>query len=216
TTDQGPRATSTMTSFSTACGVKDALSLTIEGPESEGPELRRFPQPFVMIGRDPRADVLLNNPQVSRRHVYLQVVGGWVFWMDLESRTGTRTAAGLRKNGWLREGEFLGIGPFVVRCAGGSDPTFSAYPEETPLAAQAYGREPLPRIALEFLNGPSQAMFWPMRRVISLIGSAKGCKFRLTDPSVSPVHASLVRTPAGLWVVDLRGGQSITVNAVPV
>jgi pSer/pThr/pTyr-binding forkhead associated (FHA) protein len=136
--------------------------------------------------------------------------------MDLESRTGTRTAAGLRKNGWLREGEFLGIGPFVVRCAGGSDPTFSAYPEETPLAAQAFGREPLPRFALEFLNGPSQAMFWPMRRVISLIGSAKGCKFRLTDPSVSPVHASLVRTPAGLWVVDLRGGQSITVNAVPV
>jgi len=84
------------------------------------------------------------------------------------------------------------------------------------LAALAYSCEPLPDVALEFLNGPSQSMFWPMHRVMSLIGSAKGCKFRLTDRSVSAIHASLVRTPAGLWVVDLRGGQSITVNAVPV
>ena len=203
-----------MLSFSNACGVKDSLRLTIEGPESTGPELRRLAQPFVVLGRDRRADVLLEDPRVSRRHVYLQVVGGWAFWMDLESRTGTRTEAGLKKHGWLGERQFLGIGPFVVRCAGGCTP--GEFPAETPLGAPSYGQEPLPEVALEFLNGPSQSMFWPMRRVMSLIGSAKGCKFRLTDPSVSVFHASLVRTPGGLWVVDLRGGQSITVNAVPV
>jgi pSer/pThr/pTyr-binding forkhead associated (FHA) protein len=205
-----------MTSFSNACGVKDALPLTIEVPGSKEVELRRFRQPYVVIGRDPRADMLLDDPQVSRRHVYLQVVGGWAFWMDLESRTGTRTEAGLRKSGWLKERQFLGIGPFRVGCAGGAGAAPGEVPEDSPLAAQTYGREPLPDVALEFLNGPSQSMFWPMRRVMSLIGSAKGCKFRLTDPSVSAYHASLVRTPAGLWVVDLRGGQSITVNAVPV
>ncbi|HZW30931.1 MAG TPA: FHA domain-containing protein [Isosphaeraceae bacterium] len=205
-----------MTSFSNACGVKDALLFTIEGPESTGPELRGLSQPFVVIGRDRRTDLLLENPQVSRRHVYLQVIGGWVFWMDLESRTGTRTEAGLRKSGWLREGQHLGIGPFTVRWSGGAVATPCEFPEVTPLVAQTYGREPLPEVALEFLNGPSQSMFWPMRRVMSLIGSAKGCKYRLADPSVSAFHASLLRTPAGLWVVDLRGGQSITVNAVPV
>jgi pSer/pThr/pTyr-binding forkhead associated (FHA) protein len=203
-----------MTSFSNACGVKDSLRLAIEGPESTGPEPRRFAQPFVVLGRDRRADVRLDDPRVSRRHVYLQVVGGWAFWMDLESRTGTRTEAGPRRHGWLGERQFLGIGPFVVRCTGGYTP--GEFPAETPLGAPGYGREPLPEVALEFLNGPSQSMFWPMRRVMSLIGSAKGCKFRLTDPSVLLFHASLVRTPAGLWVVDLRGGKSITVNAVPV
>jgi hypothetical protein len=55
-----------------------------------------------------------------------------------------------------------------------------------------------------------------MNRMMSLIGSAKGCKFRLTDPSVSAFHASLLRTPTGLWVVDLRGGRSISVNDDPV
>jgi pSer/pThr/pTyr-binding forkhead associated (FHA) protein len=65
---------------------------------------------------------------------------------------------------------------------------------------------------LEFLNGPSQSMSWPMHRVMSLIGSASGCKFRLTDPSVSRFHASLLRTSAGLWIVDLLGQNGITVN----
>jgi hypothetical protein len=55
-----------------------------------------------------------------------------------------------------------------------------------------------------------------MNRVVSLVGSARGCKFRLTDPSVSAFHAGLIRTPSGLWVVDLRGGRSIIVNAEPV
>ena len=71
-------------------------------------------------------------------------------------------------------------------------------------------------MALQFLNGPSRSLTWPVRRVMSLIGSASGCKFRLTDPSVSRFHASLLRTPDGVWVVDLLGKDGITINEVPV
>src|SRR5215472_12997359 len=55
-----------------------------------------------------------------------------------------------------------------------------------------------------------------MNRMMSLIGSAKGCKFRLTDPSVTTFHASLLRTATGLWVVDLKGDRSISINSEPV
>jgi len=51
-----------------------------------------------------------------------------------------------------------------------------------------------------------------MNRVMSLIGSAGGCKFRLADPSVAPFHCSLLRSPLGLWVVDLLGPDGIGVN----
>jgi hypothetical protein len=51
---------------------------------------------------------------------------------------------------------------------------------------------------------------------MSLVGSKSGCKFRLADPSVSAVHCSLLRTPEGLWVVDLLGRGGITVNDVLV
>ena len=205
--------------FLNACGIKDSLRITVEGPGAKGGESRQFSQPFAVVGRDDRADLILDNPRVSRRHVYLQVVGGRLFWVDLESRTGTRAEGGPQKSGWLGGRGFIGIGPYVIRRptkASGGDSALGELPRDTPLAAQAFGREPLPDVALEFLNGPSQSMHWPMHRVMSLVGSAKGCKFRLTDPSVSAFHASLLRTPTGLWVVDLRGGRSITVNAEPV
>jgi hypothetical protein len=54
-----------------------------------------------------------------------------------------------------------------------------------------------------------------MNRVVSLVGSAAGCKFRLADPSVSLFHCSLVRSQTGLWVVDLLGG-GIEVNNTAV
>jgi pSer/pThr/pTyr-binding forkhead associated (FHA) protein len=210
-----------MKSFLNACGIKDSLRLVVEGPEARGGDARWFPQPFVVIGRDPRADLLLDDRQISRRHAYLQAVGGRLFWVDLESRTGTRTEAGPQKSGWLTGNGCLGIGPYTVRRRPAApDPAAEAAPGvppwDPPLAALAYGHELLPEVALEFLNGPSRSTLWPMRRVMSMIGSAKGCKFRLTDRSVSAFHASLLRTPAGLWAVDLRGGQSIGVNGEPM
>ena len=83
------------------------------------------------------------------------------------------------------------------------------WPEHTAHAAQS-------DVALEFLNGPSQSMLKPVHRVLSLIGSASGCKFRLTDSSVSRFHGSLLQTSAGLWIVDLLGQKGITINDVPV
>ena len=213
--DGGPAAP-TMKSFLNACGLREPLRIVVDGPTGAGP--RTLPQPFAVIGRDNRADLILDDERVSRRHVYLQAVVGHVFWLDLETRTGTCDETGTRKSGWLTASGLLEIGPFVIRRAPGPDPALvpSNRPGESPLAVRAFSHEPLPEVSLEFLNGPSQATVWPMNRVMSLIGSAQGCKFRLTDPSVSPFHASLLRTAEGLWVVDLRGGRSITVNGEPV
>jgi len=208
-----------MKSFLTACGVDDSLRLVVESQSANEGELRLLYQPFAMIGRDPRADVFLDHSQVSRRHVYLQVVEGRAFWVDLESRTGTRGERRSQKFGWLEGRRTLCVGPYVIRRSIGdhqAESTQAALPRDTPLVAPTYSHAPLPEVALEFLNGPSQSMSRPVHRVMSLIGSASGCKFRLTDPSVSRFHGSLLRISAGLWIVDLLGQRAITVNEVPV
>ena len=76
--------------FLNTCGLDDSLQLVVEGPSLKEPELRLLHQPFAVIGRDPRSDVLLDHAEVSRRHVYLQMIEGRAFWIDLESRTGSR------------------------------------------------------------------------------------------------------------------------------
>ena len=210
---------SVMKSFLTACGVDDSLKLVVASRSANECTLRLLYQPFAVIGRDPRADLVLDHPQVSRRHVYLQLVEGRAFWVDLESRTGTSGGRKPQKFGWLEEGRRLCAGPFVIRRFvddNQANSTQRELPRDTPLVALACGHTPLPEVALEFLNGPSQSMSRPVHRVMSLIGSARGCKFRLTDPSVSRFHGSLLRTSAGLWIVDLLGQRGITVNKVPV
>jgi pSer/pThr/pTyr-binding forkhead associated (FHA) protein len=209
-----------MKSFLAACGVEDSLQLVVESQSTSENKLRPLFQPFAIIGRDARADVALNHFQVSRRHVYLQVVEGRAFWIDLESRTGTRGESEPQKAGWLEGNQALQVGPYVIRRFGGVRPGVKGNRRNmtrvTPLRARMSTSMPLLDVSLEFLNGPAQSTSRPVHRVLSLIGSANGCKFRLTDPSVSRFHCSLLQTSAGLWIVDLLGQRGITVNEVPV
>jgi pSer/pThr/pTyr-binding forkhead associated (FHA) protein len=210
-----------MNSFLNACGISSPLQLAVRGSNPGDGGVRHLHQPFALIGRDQRADVPLDHKLVSRRHVYLQVIEGQAFWIDLDSRSGTLSEGQPRKYGWLDAGKVIRIGPFELQRLMVDNPTSEArtagaQPVISPLVARSHFSQPLPEVSLEFLNGPSRSACWPMNRVISLIGSAGGCKFRLADPSVSPLHCSLVRTPLGLWAVDLLSPDGIGVNDVLV
>jgi pSer/pThr/pTyr-binding forkhead associated (FHA) protein len=212
-----------MNEFLNACGISGPLRLAVQGPTPDESGVKVLPQPFAVIGRDLRADLQLDHGLVSRRHAYLQVIEGRAFWIDLESRSGILSDGQVRKAGWLEPGKAIRIGPFVLQWIldGGQSPGQVERPpgsEVSPLVARSHGSLPLPEVALEFLNGPSRSTCWPMNRVMSLVGSAGGCKFRLADPSVSPFHCALIRTPAGLWIVDLLGTESgpVLVNDVPI
>lgn len=206
-----------MKSFLDACRLVEPLQLVVEAGGEPDVGVRVLHQPFALVGRDPRADVPLEHRLVSRRHVYLQVVEGFAFWIDLESRLGTLGGGRPRKYGWLTRDEPMRIGPYELRLgnSGRAPGADDRPPESMPLVSRSYGASPWPEVGLEFLNGPSRSAVWPMNRVVSLVGSAAGCKFRLADPSVSQFHCSLVRTHAGLWVVDLLGG-GVEVNNAAV
>ena len=104
-------------------GSTDSLQLIVESQSANESELRLLHQPFAVIGRDPRSDVVLDHSQVSRRHVYLQMVEGRAFWVDLESRTGTRGERKPQRFGWLEGRRALSVGPFVIRLFVGDSQT---------------------------------------------------------------------------------------------
>jgi pSer/pThr/pTyr-binding forkhead associated (FHA) protein len=207
-----------MNEFLNACGSDEPLQVVIRGMVAGASEVRLLNQPYALVGRDPRADIPLDHTLVSRRHVYIQIIGGEAFWLDLDSRSGTFCDGQVRDSGWLDHGKVIRVGPFGLERQQRNGPNREAQGETriSPLIARSLGDHPLPEIALEFLNGPSRSACWPMNRVMSLVGSSSGCKFRLDDPSVAPFHCCLVRTPQGLWAVDLLGHDGIGVNdAIP-
>ena len=203
-----------MNDFLHACGAGEPLQVAIEGLVGNDREIRLLHQPFALVGRDFRADIVLDHPLVSRRHVYLQMIKGETFWIDLDSRSGTFSEGQVRVAGWLDQGKPIRVGPFGLERLQKNRPsrTIGAETRVSPLIARSLGDRPLPQVSLEFLNGPSRSVCWPMNRVMSLVGSTSGCKFRLDDPSVAPFQCCLVRTSLGVWVVDLLGRDGIGVN----
>src|SRR3954468_9945724 len=105
----------TMNSFLNACGISGPLQIALRGPSTNESGVRLLHQPFALIGRDQRSDVPLDHRLVSRRHVYLQVVDGQAFWIDLDSRSGTLEEGQPRKFGWLDSGRVIRIGPFELQ-----------------------------------------------------------------------------------------------------
>jgi pSer/pThr/pTyr-binding forkhead associated (FHA) protein len=175
--------------------------------------------PFAVLGRSPAADLVLDDPRLSRRHCFLQVLGPKVLCVDLASAAGVLGARGRTLCGWIGPGKGVRVGDHVLTLDDGTD-------DPTALVGGGGPEQPLivgaiPRINLEFRTNRVQTR-WPMRRAIALVGSASTCGVRLNGPNVSRFHCALVRTTTGLWAVDLLGDidvahqSGISVNGDPV
>jgi pSer/pThr/pTyr-binding forkhead associated (FHA) protein len=167
------------------------------------------------VGGDPRADLPLLDAQVSKRHAYLQVIGGRVFCLDLGSRTGTRWGAVNQPSGWLLRGRSLGVGPYEIRLH--EDDSLPRSSQEGtaelphPLEVSAAARDDLASCILEAHNLPSRPV-WSLNRTLTLVGRAPECPIALAEQGLWRFHCLLFRTRGGVWAVDLRGNGGIAVN----
>src|SRR5262249_436633 len=73
-----------------------------------------------------------------------------------------------------------------------------------PLQDRANDPQFLPQITLEIGNEVVSRLH--MNRMLVLVGSSPACRIRLRDARVSRYHCSLVRTPQGVWLIDLLHG----------
>jgi pSer/pThr/pTyr-binding forkhead associated (FHA) protein len=204
-----------MDEFLKACGATGPLDLRIE---NQGETTRwSSPQPFALIGSDPMADLLLEDPRVDPLHAYLQVIEGKVYWVDLGSQGGThwehnKTTA---RCGWLIPPHGIGIGPYLIQSAAENHQAADALPQlivrPDPFASRPQDSDDLPRVVLEFRRDAAKPIRWRMRHILTLLGSSPFCKVRLAAPGVSPFHCSLLRTTAGVWMVNL-GRDGVAVN----
>jgi pSer/pThr/pTyr-binding forkhead associated (FHA) protein len=206
--------------FLEACGSNGPLRLRLglEAPGAVETASRALQQPFAVIGRDAGADLCLDSPEISRRHVYLQVIAGRVFCIDLDSRTGTHWEDGPRPWGWVDPERGIRIGSVRIRPLG-FDPRQSSPSDggDAPLPTSRSFKQPvLAKASLEFLDSTSERSTRQFNRALILIGRWPSCKVRLEGPEVSRFHGCLVRTPAGIWVVDLLSRGGILVNGVQV
>ncbi len=195
--------------FFRECGGRTGVQLLVELPGVAQPARVGLDRPFLLIGRDPACDLRLDHPDVSPRHAYLQWLGGHLFCTDLGDETSllpSRRKAGLGP--WV-ERQPLQAGPCRMSLVGGepqSPPASSPLERSPQLAAE------FPQVRLKFDGVEQDDNQWPVDRALTLIGRGAQCKLRLNHPDMPLVQASLVRTPAGCWLIDLAGAGTTLVN----
>jgi pSer/pThr/pTyr-binding forkhead associated (FHA) protein len=211
---EAPRET-----FLEACGFTGPLELLVRRLGASGGGRRcLLEQPFALIGRDPRTDLCLDSPEVSRRHAYFQVVAGHLFCLDLGSRSGTYWEGKSRPSGWLAPGGAIRIGPFEVRLVSvgrRADEAGTATPPDwNPMEARAAHTAAGQAAHVECSRGGKTRARCRLTRVLTLIGRAAACRLHLRSLEVSRYHCSLLCTQAGVWAVDLQGKGGIRVGGM--
>jgi len=199
--------------FNQACGGQQTISLAVARRGSQAlAETCVFRQPFVLIGRGAENDLVLADDRVGFRHIYLQLHGGHWMFVNLAAVSGAATSNRGPASGWFDVGCELDVGPYAIECLA-QDPPLPAVTAES-----ATGMN-LPAFELELINGRSARRGRRSQQItepLTLIGAARHCNLWLRDDGVSKVHASLVLTAHGVWVIDLLGRDGILVDDLPV
>lgn len=203
--------------FMEACEAKAPLKLELRSSLKQHRTVSTLDQPYALVGREGEVDVCLPHNDVSRRHAYLQVIGGRVFCIDLMSRSGVHWPEERRTSGWMLPDQTLALGPFGIHLHEPALELRSAQPDlPSPLQTFASEEDLLPKVTLVLLGGTSNPAPWPMNRLMALVGRADMCRVQLSSSTVSSIHCALLRTRLGLWVVDLKGKDGVRVNGTHV
>jgi ABC-2 type transport system ATP-binding protein len=169
----------------------------------------------ILIGRDPSADVVLADTEVSSRHASLAPVDGGIAVEDLGSTNGTYVN-GQRVSGTQRlsAGDRVQFGATVVEVRGPAAPA-TPPPAAPPAAQQAPGREKqIPSLpVLVFTSGQLAGTEWPVGQQV-VIGREPGVADIMLDQDtdVSRRHTSFSPAGYGLTVQDLGSTNGTHVN----
>jgi ABC transport system ATP-binding/permease protein len=157
-----------------------------------------LPGESIVVGRAPDVDLVLNHPEVSRRHCRISREGETWFVEDLASQRGT-AVNGSRISGRtaLRPGDRIHVGPVILAFGVGRKETPAMRDIANPIGAVLYKQKPTEIIPLN-----TNLVF----------GRGDEIDVKLDDPAVSRRHAMIEAGPNGYRLLDLKSRAGSFVN----
>ncbi len=201
--------------FREACGATGPLRFEWADPTTAELRSRDIEQAAFVVGQDPAADLVLDDPSTEPFHAFLQLIDGRLFAFDLGSTDGIRWGEIPRRSGWVNRGEPLRIGHTTIRLVGG-DRAGESIVEPAPTSSRYASRLDLQRVVLEYgvASAGKEGRYQRevLDRVLVLAGSSDRCKLRLGGHQVAGFVFTMVRTPKGLWLTNILPRNGATIN----
>jgi pSer/pThr/pTyr-binding forkhead associated (FHA) protein len=162
----------------------------------------------ISLGRDPEADVSIEDPAVSYTHAQITLHGGALYLRDLGSRNGTWVNAQLVTTPHqLRDGDVVHVGEtdLTFRSVGGR-----GAPQPPPAAPAEPAAPKALRLRVE--SGPLAGQTFPLTPPEVVIGRDPDAGISISEGTVSWRHAKLAPSASGWSVTDLGSTNGTAVN----
>ncbi|HEX8731741.1 MAG TPA: FHA domain-containing protein [Ktedonobacterales bacterium] len=176
---------------------------------------------LTLIGRESDNDIVLDDERISRRHAELRWERGRVELADYGSLNGTLVnEQAVRGRLPLRVGDVIQLGKRryqldlreVVRPAPADAGELEG--PETRKTRRAPDSLALaqPRLRLVAFQGADAGGAWPLSAAVTTIGRGAVCAIVISDPSISRIHAQVMRQPAGYFLSDVGSSNGVWLN----
>ena len=212
-----------MDAFFAECGGREPLRVELRPRGSAGVTVE-FRKPCLLVGRGPGTDIGDDSPATPPRHLYFQLVAGRLYAIQLPNDTGPPESHAGPEGlpcGWVYPDEAFRVRGTELRVLNpiqDADLGYAAHLEGNALAVNPMSvvAADVPLFTLDCGYATVQSQRVPNHRPLLLIGRSVPSKIRVRHRSLCPVHAAIVATGRGFWVVDLSAEGGVEVNGAAV
>ncbi|MBL4622019.1 MAG: FHA domain-containing protein, partial [Immundisolibacteraceae bacterium] len=165
----------------------------------------------IVIGRDPSCDLVLDLPQISRRHTEIEVLNSQLFLRDLGSTNGSSVNGHTVSSATVRPGDRVSIDVVEFVVEGPEDEQENTIARSFAIAADA----PVgPYLLIRSGDRAGEKILLVNNRYS--IGRTPGNDIVLEDQSISKRHALIVRTNGGWKIEDCESTNGTSINGETV
>ena len=165
----------------------------------------------VVIGRDPSCDLVLDLPQISRRHTEIEVLNSQLFLRDLGSTNGSSVNGQSVSSATVRPGDTVSIDVVEFEVEGPDDDQENTIARSFAIDTNA----PIgPYLLIRSGDRAGEKILLVNSRYS--IGRTPGNDIVLEDQSISKRHALIIRTDGGWKIEDCESTNGTSINGETV
>ena len=177
------------------------FTLRVHGVGSNWQRVVEIRRPYALIGRVPGSDILIDDRNISARHMYLHMDSRGLFAVDLASRSGSRIGPDGRAAAWLQPGDSIEVAGRRIDLLDLElfDPEIDTSEPGDPLS----NTSDRPLVGITLYPGQGSQSPLALNSELVFLGRSAACGIQVDDSSAARIQCVLVRGPRATYVLDL-------------
>ena len=195
--------------------VDGSITLRVREKKYRSWRVVKIRSPHAVLGRHPKADLVIDRDDVANHHVFLFLDQRGLFGVDLRTERGTRFAGSFGDASWLGSGDLIEVGDHVIeliQLRGKGWIVSGGLANDDPLGLIEGASNPQSDLTLRLLGNANAN--WAIGSALVFLGRGSACAVELTDEAVGSTHSAILRAGPAVFLIQFPG-ETAEVNGTP-